>query len=253
MTSEGQGGAEDRSVLDRPARDPDRVWSYGADPGQVADLYRATGPERGSVVLIHGGFWRPDYDRTHLRPMAAALADLGYLVLLPEYARRPGDPDAALSDLRLALAEAPTVLPGQPPVVIGHSAGGHLALVLAGDPQPPAVGVLALAPVADLADAERADLDGGAVRDFLGGAAWLRADLDPCRRDAPHVPTRVIHGMSDAIVPVRLSETYAARTKTPLSALAGTGHFALIDPQSDAWPTVLAEVTALAGRRVLND
>src|SRR5687767_5756925 len=109
----------------------------------------------GRVALIHGGFWRPAYDRVHLRPMAAALRDLGWEVVSIEYRRVPGDPDATVSDVRAALSAA------APDVIAGHSAGGHLALWAAATMGLKAV---ALAPVADLRLAEELNLDGGAVK-----------------------------------------------------------------------------------------
>ncbi len=247
---------EDRSVLGRPGRPPDDEWRFRPGPDGVADVYRPAGPRQGDVVLVHGGFWRSEYDRHHLRAMATALASVGYLVLLPEYRREPGRPDLAVTDLRQVLATTgSTDGPGltNHPVLVGHSAGGHLALLLAADPEQRAAGCLALAPVADLAAADEEQLDGGAVRDFLGGPAASRRDLDPALGPPPAIPVRIVHGERDALVPLRLSQRYASATGTPLLALPDAGHFELIDPDSTAWPTVLSELASLAGPRVLND
>lgn len=240
---------EDRSVLDRSARPPDRHWPYGAGADQAGDLYLPGSgtPVGGPVVLVHGGYWRPEYDRTHLRPMAAACADAGHPTLLLGYSRVPGDPDAAVDDLRRALAAAVDVLPGGRPVLVGHSAGGHLALVLAADPAVPARGCLALAPVADLQEADRLDLDDGAVRAFLGGAADDRADLDPVRLPTPAVPVTIVHGDADTLVPTHLSTAYCRASGSRLVVLPGIAHFEVIDPLSSAWPTVMAELATLTG------
>lgn len=48
---------------------------------------------------MHGGYFRPAIDRTHTRPMARALAQEGWLVVLAEYRRVPGDPNASTDDL----------------------------------------------------------------------------------------------------------------------------------------------------------
>ena len=240
-------------MLERSSRPPDRQWAYGDGSDQVGDLYLPSYPpsagtgDRVPVILVHGGFWRPEYDRTHLRPMAAACAEAGHPTLLLGYSRVPGDPDAAVADLRRGVAAAHEALPGGPPVLIGHSAGGHLALVLAADPGIRARGCLALAPVADLRDAERLDLDGGGVRDFLGGSAHHRVDLDPVRLPPPTVPVAVIHGDADSLVPPHLSDAYCRLTGSRLVALPGIGHFEVIDPLSAAWPTVMAELATLAG------
>jgi len=53
-------------VLDERAAPPTRTTSYGDDPAQVYDVRlpeRVT--RRLTVVVVHGGFWRPEYDRTH--------------------------------------------------------------------------------------------------------------------------------------------------------------------------------------------
>ena len=78
------------SVLDRPAPPPDLTLRYGPRPEHVVDLrLPPADPDRAAplIVLIHGGFWRPAYDRTHLGPMGHALAAAGYMVAVPEYRR----------------------------------------------------------------------------------------------------------------------------------------------------------------------
>ena len=236
-------------MLERDARPPDRQWRYGDGSDRVGDVYLpAPGTGDGvPVVLVHGGYWRPEYDRTHLRPMAAACADAGHPTLLLGYSRVPGDPDAAVADLRRGVAAAGEALPGGRPVLVGHSAGGHLALVLAADPGSRARGCLALAPVADLRDADRLDLDDGAVRDFLGVAAHHRSDLDPVRLPPPAIPVTVLHGDADTLVPPHLSEAYCRATGSRLVTLPGSAHFEVIDPLSTAWPVVMAELATLAG------
>ncbi|MFD0787453.1 alpha/beta hydrolase, partial [Micromonospora azadirachtae] len=78
-----------RAVLSRPAPDPDHTVAYGEHPDQIADLREPTvrGSARPLVVLVHGGFWRVEYDRRHLGPLAAALAGLGHPVAQLEYRR----------------------------------------------------------------------------------------------------------------------------------------------------------------------
>ena len=221
------------SILDRPGPDPDEVVGYGDDADQVIEQWHADGP---LVVLLHGGFWRPEWDRAHLRTLAGALRDAGHRVALPEYRRVPGNADRMLADVRAALD---VVGRG---VLIGHSAGGHLALCSADQ----ARAVVALAPVADLVLAEELDLDGGAVRDFLGGSAQSRPDLDPNRSAGPGVPVTVLHGTDDDRVPLAVSESYAAgRPGVRLVSLPGADHFALIDPQSAVWPILLDELGKL--------
>ncbi len=146
--------------------------------------------------------------------------------------------------MRAALAGVADVVDA-PVVVVGHSAGGHLALLAAQPPSAGAVGVLALAPVADLVMADRLGLDDGAVRAFLGRPAVDCPDLDPAALPRPTVPVTVIHGAADTLVPLSLSESYCAGGPAHLVVLDGIGHFEPIDPASAAWPVVIAELSAL--------
>ena len=53
----------------------------------MVDVFLPDGPADTVVTFVHGGFWRAAYDRTHVRPLARALADDGFAVTLPEYRR----------------------------------------------------------------------------------------------------------------------------------------------------------------------
>jgi acetyl esterase/lipase len=243
--------AEDRSVLTRSGPAPDLVLAYGDASDHLVELWPAAARAgRGPlVVLIHGGFWRPEYDRVHARPMAGALRDDGWSVASVEYRRVPGRPEQTVDDVRTALRRLPSLHPAAAAglLVVGHSAGGHLAL-LAGVDVPGLRGVVALAPVASLLLAHRLDLDDGAVVDFLGGGPESRPDLDPVRAADATCPVTIVHGTGDAVVPIALAEAYvAAHPSTRLARLDGTGHFALIDPLSPAWPAVPAELARVLG------
>ncbi|MEN3610253.1 alpha/beta hydrolase [Plantactinospora sp. ZYX-F-223] len=262
--------ADPREVLDRPAPPPDLRLRYGTDPEQVADLRlpaAPAGPARPLVVVVHGGFWRAEYDRRHTGPLAADLAGRGYPVAQLEY-RRTGQPGggwpgtfddvtagiAALPGLVGAVLPAGRMAPG-PPILLGHSAGGHLALWAALRAPAGVRGVLALAPVLDLAEAYRLDLDGGAVAALLGGGPEEVPDryaaADPARAAAPPIRTSIVHGTLDQQVPVAPSRRYAARahgTDLRFVELPECEHFGLIDPLSRAWTVVLAELHWLTGR-----
>jgi acetyl esterase/lipase len=224
----------------------------------VIDLRLPRVPAGPLVVFLHGGFWRAEYDRAHTGPLAADLAARGYPVACPEY-RRVGQPGGGwpgtLDDVEAALAALPRLVrPYADPtgwILAGHSAGGHLALLNAHTPGP--AGVVALAPVADLAEGYRTGMGSGAVADLLGGGPHEVPDrferADPARRGPVPVPTVIIHGDLDDSVPLANSAGYAASVAGDLcriDVLPGVDHFAVIDPLSAAWRHV---VTALAGAR----
>jgi acetyl esterase/lipase len=269
-----------REVLSRPAPPPDLTVHYGDGTEQVVDvrLSRERSGARPLVVVVHGGFWRAAYDRTHTGPQASALAERGFVVAVPEYRRVgqtgggwPGtfDDTAAWSD-RLVDLVADAVGPGMVDpdrvVYVGHSAGGHLALWAASrhrlpessrwhrsEPLP-VRGVVSLAGVCDLRLAAGLGLGSGAARDLLGGGPDdvpdHYAQADPAGLVPAGVPVVLVHGENDSSVPVEVSRRFAARAQDAgdgvrLVELAGTGHFEVIDPLTAAWPAVTAAVTAL--------
>lgn len=259
--------ADPRAVLTRPAPAPDATVDYGDHPDQIADLRgpARTGPPQPLVVVLHGGFWRADYDRTHTGPLATALAALGYPVAQLEY-RRTGQPGGGwpgtLVDVLAGVAALPRLateaLPGRvaagAPILLGHSAGGHLALYVAANAPATVAGVLALAPVADLVEAYRLDLDDGAVAALLGGGPDEFPDryatADPRRSVLLQTRTVVVHGSLDRQVPVAMSRAYvsaarAAGSATSLLELPECEHFGLIDPISPAWPQVVDALQSL--------
>ncbi|MEU7571601.1 prolyl oligopeptidase family serine peptidase [Micromonospora sp. NPDC049240] len=258
-----------REVLTRPAPPPDATVAYGDHPDQCADLRgpAGEGPARPLVIVVHGGFWRAEYDRTHTGPMAAALAALGHPVAQLEY-RRTGRPDSGwpdpLTDVLAGVAALPglsaAAWPGRvasaPPILVGHSAGGHLALYVAAHAPETTGGVLALAPVADLAEAYRLDLDSGAVAALVGGGP---ADVperysatDPSALVPMRTRTVVMHGVLDRQVPVSMSRSWVAADRAAggsatLIELPECEHFGLIAPGSAAWPRVVAALRSLHG------
>ena len=238
---------EDESVLSRPTPDADEVVAYGSHADQIADVrFDATrSASRPLVLLIHGGFWRPAYDRAHTGPMAAAIAAAGWTVASVEYRRIPGNPDATFEDIKLALAGLRRRVANHngSVLLVGHSAGGHLALWAASIPEDHGLrGVVALAPAADLQRVDELHLSNDAVREFLGTEPAKRPDADPAQL-RPAVPVTLVHGEEDTTVPVGVTESYAAKhPEARVLRIATCGHYALIDPVSAAWPRVIAEM-----------
>lgn len=236
--------------------------TYGIDPAQVYDVLppAAGGPAAtGTVVVVHGGFWRAEYDREHAKPEANAFAAAGFHVALVEY-RRAGMPGGGvpgtLDDVRDALASIASQadLP-KPLVLVGHSAGGHLVTWAAGQAwarRLGVAGVVSLAGVVDLGAADRLHLGDDAARDFVGSgpgtASWRSAD--PMSTLPPKVPVRLVNGADDDTVPLAVADHYvrqarAAGGDVTEDVVHGADHFAVIDPDSRAFPRVLAAVRSL--------
>src|SRR5215469_3626239 len=109
------------------ARTP-RRHQYGQDPAQFGELWLPGGTRSpaGTVVVIHGGFWRARYDLSFGRPLAADLARRGYTAWNLEYRRAlagggwPGTFEDVADGIDL-LASLP--VDTERVVAVGHSAG----------------------------------------------------------------------------------------------------------------------------------
>jgi acetyl esterase/lipase len=212
--------------------------------------------------VIHGGFWRAQYDLQHIGHVCAALTDqCGVVTWSLEY-RRVGQPGGGWPGTLLDVAAGTRFVTELATrydldlarvVTLGHSAGGHLALWAASETRL-ARGVVSLAGVADLRYGAEQRIGRGAVQDFLSGEP---ADVperyraaSPLERLPLGAPQVLVHGMDDDTVPFEISRRYwqaaiAAGDDARLVSLPMTGHFELIDPLSDAWETVRGAVESL--------
>ena len=252
-----------RDILTLPAPPADFRIPYGSGEFHFCDLRlpRSSGPHP-VVIVIHGGFWRAAYDLLYAGNMAAALTKQGLATWNIEY-RRIGQPgggypgtldDAAAASGHLKKIEATHRLDLARAVAIGHSAGGHLALWLAASKRGvPLKGAVSLGGVADLRRAWEMKLSNTVVGDLMGGSPSRYPDryrdASPIERLPCGVPTRLIHGESDDIVPIEIAERYekAAREKGDDCRLVRLpcDHFDVVDPRTPIWPRVAATVAEL--------
>lgn len=206
------------------------------------------------AVFVHGGFWRARYGAEQIADLAEACAreEPHPWVWNVEYPRVgmpgggwPGTARAVSDAVGAALAGAG----GRPVVVVGHSAGGHLALWSAREH--PVAAVVSLAGVCDLRAGR--ELSNGAVRDFAGGNPddAFYAAASPAERLPLGVPALLIHGDEDENVPIEQSRSYAAAARAAgddceLRELHGAEHFEVVDPAGRAWPIVRERLVSLA-------
>jgi len=241
------------------------TYTYGESAEQFAVLtVPSTAGPHPVVVLIHGGFWRAAYGLDLMDPLAADLVRRGYAAWNVEY-RRVGQPgggwpgtleDVAAAVDQLAEVAAVADLDLTRVSVVGHSAGGHLALWAAGretlergvpgaDPAVTVAAAVGLAPVTNLRMGAEGGLGGGAVVDFLGGLPEEFPDryavAEPnLTADAAYA---IIEGDADDIVPERFARPDRPGDVT-FVLIPGADHFDVIDPAHAAWAAAVAELAS---------
>jgi dipeptidyl aminopeptidase/acylaminoacyl peptidase len=235
-------------VTDPPPPAADARVAYGPEPLQFGDLRvpPGAGPFPLAVVL-HGGYWQATHNLIHTGHLCRALAEAGIASWNVEY-RCVGVPGGEWPGPREDLDRALAYLPRLPvehdgrTVLVGHSAGGQLALWAAKHAQLP---VVALAPVSDIRDAAARRGPESAPARFLAPEHYQ--DGSPMELLPLGVPQIVIHGTEDDDVPFEMSVRYveAARGEAELVTLDGTGHFEPIDPQAPAFQHTLAAIRQL--------
>jgi acetyl esterase/lipase len=229
---------------------PSVRWPYGSDRQQYGDLHLPSGDgEVPVVVLVHGGFWRAQYGLDLMDPLAVDVARRGWAAWNIEYRRL---------DHLAALRSGSAAIPGgkrlqlRHVAIVGHSAGGQLAVWAAGRAKFPAPGAhpkvvpvaaVSQAGVLDLVGAARQGVGGTVVSDLLGGSPAKVPDrynvASPLARLPIGFPVRCSHGHQDTNVPFSQSERYVAAAKragdpAELAAFDGD-HFDLIDPTHPSW------------------
>jgi len=237
---------------------------YGSGLRQYGELWMPEGrPTLASgrypvVVAVHGGFWRNPFRLDLMDPMAEVLVGDGLAVWNIEY-RSVGDPgggypgtlhDVATAFDRLVdLAEEHSLDLGRV-VVVGHSAGGHLALWLAGRdrldhgwpgsaPQLMPLAVVAQAPVVDLAAAFVSGMGSNAVAEFMGGGPTeLPEEYATATPVLNAAISAIVHGTDDDRVPLDHVLAAVEPSGTPVTIVDGADHFEVITPGTAAFGEV---------------
>jgi acetyl esterase/lipase len=249
-------------LASRPRPKADATMAYGPAAEQKVDLWRPAGPGPHPVaVMVHGGCWQTDIaDRTLMDWVAADLRDAGVAVWNIDYrgVDRPGGgypgtfADTGAAADALASHAARYQLDLSRVVAVGHSAGGHLALWLAGRARLPADSPLrtqrplAIAEVVSLGglpdlEATAASPDNGCGTEVVARLTGGRfADTSVPRLLPLGVPQHLVNGREDRIIPFRLATDYVAKAKAAgdrveLHTVPDTGHVELVAPETAAW------------------
>jgi len=267
-------------ALSGPA--PTTHVAYGAAPSQFAELFLPASGHGGAhpvAVIVHGGCWTKDFGGiAQMRNMAGALAAQGIAVWNIEYRRydeEGGGYPGMYHDVATAMDRLRTLAPQYQLdlsriVLVGHSAGGHLAQwagsrarlprsspLYVADPLPVPV-VISLGGLADLRN-EAALIKSSCDRcsaQLAGTATAARpdiyADTSPAEMLPAGVRTVLIHGELDTVSPPRVGEDYARRARdagdaADMLVLPGASHYDEVAATSPAWLIVAAQIRQALG------
>lgn len=263
-------------LLGRARPSPSTTIAYGSDPLQVVDLWlpEGNGPHP-TVIMVHGGCWQTEIaDRTIMNWIADDLTRHGVAVWNIDYrgvdragGGYPGtfqDVAAAADSLRRYAARYR--LDVRNLVATGHSAGGHLALWLAGRPKlphgsplqtlfpVPISTVVSLGGLPDLEEAARPPGSGCGTEVIQRISGGRYAETSVPRLAPLGVKQVLINGMQDRIIPTAYAEGYArpmraAGDDVRVRMIDRTGHVELIAPETAAWRAATEEILRALGRR----
>lgn len=221
---------------------------YGPHPRERFDLFAGSGGPL--VIFIHGGYWR-SLSKERFGFVAAPLVAMGFTVALPGY---PLAPEVTLRSVFDSVRRSvPAILAAAGKrawIVAGHSAGGHLAAMLAamdwsaaGIDQPaclPISGIFALDPL----------IETSLNRD-LGIDETLAAEMSPLRRPTPQGGVRLVVGAAETPGFLKQSADYlsycrSAGCDAALVQLSGRNHYTIVGELWEERSAVARQFSLLA-------
>jgi acetyl esterase/lipase len=225
---------------------------YGQDSLQYAEYWAPTAREGRenlpAIVILHGGCWSNRYRIDQTYSIATAFSQNGFPVWSVEY-RASGDPGGSwpgtYNDIEAALStideQRKTRFNNRPLVVIGHSAGGHLAL-LASSNLTFDFDVIGLAAIVDITNyANGIGVCSATAQSFMNGPPSAIPELYALA--TPNLTTlsgaaNLYIGGQDNVVPT--SQAINSGLTTTNSTLAG--HFDWIHPGTNTFSILLLEL-----------
>lgn len=214
--------------------------AYGAGARQHVDMFLPDGQPKGTVVFVHGGYWRA-FSKDDWSHLARGAIESGYAAALPSYTLCPA---ARISQITGEIAAAITTVAAGvdgPIRLAGHSAGGHLVTRMVCDPAPlpDAIlarieGVVSISGVHDLRPLLRTELNETLRLDLAEARAESVALLQP----QPGVRLTCWVGADERPEFIRQNALLAnvwtgLGAETAVVEAAGRHHFDVIDGLAD--------------------
>jgi arylformamidase len=210
---------------------------YGKTDRETFDLFLPKGPPRGTVVFVHGGYWRA-FDKSVWSHLAAGPMAHGWAVAMPGYDLCP---TVRIAQITVQIARAVSVIADRMPgplVLTGHSAGGHLVARMACADFPPSdlaqsvrdriARIVPISPLSDLAPL----MDTAMNTDLRIDAAEAVAE-SPLRHPRADLPVTVWVGGAERPAFLDQARWLADAWNCGLVVDAGRHHFDVIEPLAD--------------------
>jgi 3-dehydroquinate dehydratase-2 len=235
-----------RHLVNR-SRHPFTGLAYGPLPDQTGQLRRPVAGGSTLIILVHGGLWRHEWTLDTIESLAVDLTLQGHVTWNLEYRRvgAGGGWPESFDDLAAALAASPSLtgIGTERTVVMGHSAGGTMAMWAGALPHGhrPAYTV-GLAPITDLVRADDEQLGEATVRRLLGRQRRPAPEMYSPRHRFPTGPGLVLAGQKDTLVPLDYARDYLSAASELGSEVevieVQSDHWSFLDPSQAHWRTV---------------
>ena len=196
--------------------------AYGTEPRHRLDIFHAPNP-RGTVVFIHGGYWRT-LDKSDFSFVAAPFIAAGLSVVAFNYRLCPTvHLSEVVEDCRDAFAwllkhGSDHQLPMERIALTGHSAGGHLVSMLYAT------------------DWQQRGCDANAI---IGAMALSGAyDLEPLIHCSMNAELRLNRQLASAVSPINLEPLLKVPLHLAVGALESRAFRTQSQQLSAAWPQI---------------
>ena len=216
---------------------------YGETARSRLDIFHPPRLSKGTVVFVHGGYWKA-FDKDSWSHLAAGPLAQGWSVAIPSYDLAP---QVRIAEITRQVAQAVGFVADRTAGeirLIGHSAGGHLVARLA----QPRLGarwqdrlarVLPVSPLSDLAPLMRTSMN-----EVLRIDAEEAAAESPLHQPVPRVPVSVWVGGAERPAFLDQARQLSEAWGCPHTVVPGRHHFDVIEMLADPAGEMVADLLA---------
>ncbi|MBO29159.1 MAG: alpha/beta hydrolase [Rhodobacteraceae bacterium] len=220
--------------------------SYGPTEREAFDFFEPEGVSRGTVIFVHGGYWKA-FDRSYWSHLAQGAVARGWAVAMPSYDLCP---DVRIAQITGQIARAVMEVAKRTQgdiVLAGHSAGGQLVsrmmdpVVLPGDIRDRITRILPISPVADLEPLLETSMNEVLRLDMVEARAESPVNMPP-----PHgVHVSIWVGAEERPVFLEQAENFAQAWGARHHVVEGRHHFDVIDALTDPDSAMVRDLLGL--------